>query len=275
MSCLSWLKGGGNWKKENMLHIFPEGYNDEQDDEDEDEDTLSIPINHHRQLRRALNFSEYECKNAMIKNIYYYKEESVDIENYVKNRCIGVGMVVVCAFVAPPLLPSAGAAAGVVAAEVVGGGVALAKCAKIGAGIVGLVGAVGGLIGGLTTGSYAFHGFIVLECTDGLWISAEKNDERTVIQIGKSRDEVLRYKDGKVKVKKKDGKMEVAKRGKVSLLGEFKCPSVTIEEFLEWLITSKETEREFNIFTNNCKTFSNDVIKEFTAFKSQREHSLL
>ena len=71
------------------------------------------------------------------------------------------------------------------------------KRALCATGMIGGAGAAtGGAVAGLCAENIMFHGYLVIECSDGVWLSLEKVDDGVVVRMGRNRFAVSEQKQG-------------------------------------------------------------------------------
>ena len=102
---------------------------------------------------------------------------------------------------------------------------------------------------------YNFHEFIVFECSNGFWLSVEKNEKHVVLQISKERDDIISYKDG-VEHTRDSGivlraKSPVKRRGRN---GVFR-----VKDLLAEVIGTAA----YNLITSNCHHFAGQMMNTY------------
>ena len=227
-------------------------------------------------------FDDMETVDEMIPRDYLdlnlveiqrFMEPSPDIEDDVSTTALKVGLGgvgVVCAagvtLAAAPAIGGGMAAAGLFGkAAAVKGSAAAIAAAETAAGVIGVgakcagVGgaamAMGGAVLGATAPFYNFHDFIVFECSNGFWLSVEKNEKHVVLQISKERDDIISYKDG-VEHTRDSGivlraKSPVKRRGRN---GVFR-----VKDLLAEVIGTAA----YNLITSNCHHFAGQMMNTY------------
>jgi len=187
------------------------------------------------------NFTDMAAVQAMIPPMYLntslvrihrYKERSEVVEQQVHNAALGAG----------------------------GAGVVLVCCACFGGapavvGYVGLAMAGGAVVAEVTAPLYAFHEFVVFECTDGFFLSVEKNNQHVSVQISKQWDQIISYKDGVEH--RRNHQIEVRQSNDVRHNHQNRRP--TIQDVLSEAVETPE----YSTLTCNCHHFAGQLMNRF------------
>lgn len=187
------------------------------------------------------NFTDMAAVQAMIPPMYLntslvrihrYKETSEVIRQEVYDAALGVG----------------------------GAGVVLVCCACFGVapaivGYAGLAMAAGAVVAEVTAPLYAFHEFVVFQCSDGLFVSVEKNNEHVSVQISKEWDQMIHYKDGVVH--RRHHQIEVRQSSDVRRNDRNRRP--TIQDVLREAVDTPE----YSTISCNCHHFAGHLMNTF------------
>jgi len=208
--------------------------------------------------------------NISLVRIHRFKERSIEIEQQVDSTALKVGVggvVVVC--VACLAVANAPAIGGCIVAQGLLGATtteaaAAALAAKTAAVIAGgakVVGAGGAMAAGVavaaevTSSRYAFHEFVVFECSDGYYLSIEKNNQHVSIQISTDWDQIITFKDGIEH--SRDPEIAVRRSSDVRRTDRNRRP--TIKDVLREAAATPE----YGIVTCNCHHFAGHLMNKF------------
>lgn len=229
-------------------------------------------LKHNNQLKFATRADVHELRafykySARVEALYYIKEKNEEIENTARVSAVTCGLLGVAT----------------VCGSVFGEEKSREKRQRNG--VLGGLMAAAGVVGGLTSQCYAFHGFLTLQCSEGVWVSMEKNNEGISLQIGSSRNDVTQYKNGgasssKYNIDDNDHVRGETRELRHMLLKELRnrrrAPGVvyqeedvlTLEEVLMWIVDTGQDDKGYNIITRNCQNFAEELWAYASRFSS-------
>ena len=169
-------KKGKNWKGQLFIH-----------DWSDPADPFNVPISSTNSLKRIRLGIDIE-KTKLVRIYYYRSDMPEERAKMVRiSDAIGVGGVIVSV---------AGMLYGVPLGKFLGMSDQLAADLRVVIVGSGTLMATAGATAGLSAGNIMFHGYLVIECTGGVWISLEKDEENIVVRIGRSVVNILETKEG-------------------------------------------------------------------------------
>jgi len=110
--------------------------------------------------------------------------------------------------------------------------------------------AVGGATVALTADKLVFHGYLVIECSGGIWLSVEKDDTGIHVRIGTD-DTVINFKEYNVpRINPSFLCWQTAKSG---------C---SVQDLFVWII-ERQLPLPYHVLESNCKHFCFDLADRF------------